>query len=125
MTSADNTRHLLHAAAARHDSATRRAHDALEHLDRTGQPITFQAVARTAKVSRGWLYRQPDLRAAIVRLRSTSPDQPSLPGAQRASIDSLRQRLDTTRDEITRLRAENNVLRDQLARSLGKQRAPR
>jgi hypothetical protein len=125
LTRADNTRQLLDAAAARHDNATRRAHDALERLDRTGQPITFEAVARTAGVSRGWLYRQPDLRADIIRLRSTATSAPAVPSAQRASIDTLHQRLDTARDEIARLRVENTVLREQLARSLGRQRARR
>jgi hypothetical protein len=42
--------------------------------------------------------------------------------AQRATADSLRQRLDAARAEITRLRAENRTLRDQLARHLGLQR---
>ena len=40
-----------------------------------------------------------------------------------AGTDSLRQRLDTARAEITRLRAENRPLRGQLARHLGLQRA--
>jgi hypothetical protein len=41
---------------------------------------------------------------------------------QRATAGSLRQRLDTARAAITRLRAENRSLRDQLARQLGLQR---
>ena len=36
--------------------------------------------------------------------------------------DGVRQRLDTARAEITRLRAENRSLRDQIARQLGLQR---
>ena len=48
-----------------------------------------------------------------------------MPAAQRASTESLRQRLDSARDEITRLRADNAALRRQLARSLGEQRLQR
>jgi hypothetical protein len=48
-----------------------------------------------------------------------------MPAAQRATNNSLRQRLDGARDEITRLRADNANLRDQLARTLGEQRTRR
>ena len=37
---------------------------------RPGMPITFDAVAREAQVSRSWLYNQPDLRAEVERLRA-------------------------------------------------------
>jgi hypothetical protein len=96
-------------------------------LDRAGQPLTFATVARAAHVSRSWLYNQPDLRATITRLRSAASltDAPPIPAAQRATSESLHQRLDATRDEITQLRAENAVLRDRLARSLGDQRSRR
>ena len=52
-------------------AARQRATEALQRLHTTGQPITFRTathVARTAGVSRSWLYRQPDLRADIDRL---------------------------------------------------------
>ena len=45
------------------------------------------------------------------------------PAAERATADSLRQQLRTYRDEVTRLRTENQELRDQLARHLGAARA--
>jgi hypothetical protein len=127
VTHADNTRHLARAAAARHDAADQRARDAIEHLDRDGTAISFTSVAHTAGVSRGWLYQQPDLRDAIINLRTVHrrADSPPTPGAQRATTESLRQRLDAARDEITHLRTDNATLRDQLARSLGQQRAHR
>ena len=125
MTRADNTRHLLMAAAARHDLAVNRAHVAIEALDRSGAALTFTAVAHTAGVSRGWLYNQPDLRDTIIRLRRDRPTTTVIPTRQRTTTASLRQRLDDTRDEIVRLRAENAVLRDQLARRLGEERSQR
>ncbi len=126
MTRADNSRHLAEAAAERHDSVRRRATVAIEHVDRCGEAVTFSSVAVTAGVSRGWLYRQDDLRAAIIRLRPTA-GRPVTSGAtnQRASIDSLRQRLEATRAEVAQLRAENAGLRDQVARAFGEQRARR
>lgn len=123
MTRADNTHHLRQAAAARHDAATERATTALADLNRTGRPVTFTAVAETANVSRSWLYTQPSLRDSITSLR-TEPPRPStsVPAAQRATAQSLRQRLDATRQDVALLRAENQTLRDQLALALGQQR---
>jgi len=67
-----------------------------------------------------------DLRTAIIRLRRTDGQPaPATAANQRASSDSLRQRLDATRNEIAQLRAENTRLREQVARSLGEQRARR
>ncbi|MGH2604482.1 MAG: DUF6262 family protein [Dehalococcoidia bacterium] len=124
---ADNTMHLLHAAAARRANALDAARAALRHLELSGKPITFSGVAAEAGVSRSWLYSDPEVRAEIERLRATNPapSAPVVPAAQRTNRASLRQRLDATREEINRLRAENAALRDQLARSLGEQRAQR
>jgi len=110
---------LSQANTRRHEAALTAAHHAIEQLDRDGQSVSFGAVAHTAGVSRAWLYRQPDIRRLIEQLRNDGP----APTAQPASVASLRQRLDNARAEITRLRAENHALRDQLARHLGTQRA--
>ena len=104
MTRPDNTRYLRAAAQARHDRALQRAHDAVRSLDRRGQPITFTTVAATAHVSRAWLYRQLDLRTAIITHRQrTSPG--NVPAAQRATAESTTARLDALRAEIERLRS--------------------
>ena len=123
MTRADNTRYLAQAAAGRHQAALKKASNAIEHLDRSGQPVTFSAVAAAAGVSRTWLYRNPGIRDLITRLR-TEPSRPaSTRAAQRASAESLRARLDAAAQEISRLRAENATLREHAARHLGQQRA--
>lgn len=124
MTRSDNTHHLRRAAAARHDAALRRARDAIEELDRDAGTITFTSVAHAAGVSRGWLYNQTDLREVIVALRCRQLARPTttIPTAQRATAESLRQRLDSARHEIIRLRADNAAMREQLARNLGEQR---
>ena len=114
---------LAKANAHRHQSALTAALEAIERLCREGTPVNFGAVARTAGVSRGWLYRQADVRDSIGRLRSSVAPAPPVAAGQRASVSSLRQRLDSARSEISRLRAENSALRDQLARQLGAQRA--
>jgi hypothetical protein len=115
MTRADNSAFLAQANARRHQAALAAAHQAINQLRREGKSVNYAAVAHTAGVSRTWLYRQDQIRDLINQL--SHPGPPAT--AQRASSDSLRQRLDTARAEITRLQAENRSLRDQLARQLG------
>jgi DNA anti-recombination protein RmuC len=120
----DRVDRLREAAQARHEATLRRATTALQRLARRGEPVTFRRVAETAGVSRSWLYRQPQLRDEITRLRDATAGRPgTLPAAERATADSLRQQVRTYRDEVTRLRTENQELRDQLARHLGAARA--
>jgi hypothetical protein len=122
---ADTRTHLTAAAQRRARDTLERAHAALRRLDRVGTPITFAAVAHAANVSRSWLYRQPDLRAEITRLRATRlrPDHSTLPASQRASHASLQRRLETLLDANRTLREENARLRAQIAVLLGEQRA--
>ena len=76
-----------------------------------------------ATVSRSWLYRQPDLRAEINRLRRVTTTQAvPIPSPERGSTESLRQRLEAALDEITRLKADNHHLREHLGQHLGHQR---
>jgi hypothetical protein len=123
MNRADNTRYLAQAAAERRQASLSKATSAIERLDRSGQRVTFSAVAAAAGVSRAWLYRNPGIRDLISRLRCEPAREASTPAGQRASADSLRARLDAARQEISRLRAENTALREQAARHLGQQRA--
>ena len=116
----DRVDRLREAAQARHEATLRRATNALQRLARRGEQVTFRRVAETAGVSRSWLYRQPQLREEITRLRDTTTGRPgTLPAAERATTDSLRQQVRAYRDEVSRLRTENQELRDQLARHLG------
>ncbi|HZY01082.1 MAG TPA: DUF6262 family protein [Dermatophilaceae bacterium] len=120
----DRVDRLREAAQARHEATLRRAKNALASMARRGESVTFRRVAETAGVSRSWLYRQQELRDEINRLRHASQGRPGvLPSAERATADSLRQQVRTYRDEITRLRIENQELREQLARRLGADRA--
>ena len=120
----DRVQRLREAAQARHDATLRRAENTLRQLAKKSGPITFRRVAEEAGVSRAWLYRQDDLRAQIDQLRDTPTSHASsLPAAERATVDSLRQQRRAYRSEIARLRLENQELREQLARRLGTQRA--
>lgn len=122
----DNSHHIVAAAQRRATATRRRAATALRRMDNAGQPISFDAVAREAKVSRSWLYNQPDLRAEIERLRGRRNSTPAvrpIPDRQRASDTSLRRRLEVATQRNSELEAENRQLRAALAVALGDQRA--
>jgi hypothetical protein len=122
---ADNTAHLVTSARRRHELTRSKAIQALRELEHDGTPITFETVARTATVSRSWLYTQPDLRTEIERLRQTTRPSPgpAIPAGQRTSDASLRRRLEAALTRNRELVEDNARLRRQLARALGDERA--
>ena len=81
-------------------------------------------LVREAGVSRSWLYTQTDIKDEIRRLRDQGQHQPSapIPSAQRATDDSLRQRLELANRRNCELADENQRLRRQLAHALGQLR---
>ena len=123
---ADNSRHVISAARRRAAATRKRAVAALRRMDKAGLPITFDSVSKQARVSRSWLYNQPDLRAEVQRLRARrTPLSPlrSVPDRQRASDASLLRRLESATERIRRLEEENVQLRESLALALGERRA--
>lgn len=120
----DQAAALATAAQRKRDRALERAHAALRDLDRRGETISFQAVAHSAAVSRQWLYKQPELRAEIERLRARhTPATPRVPDAERAREASLRQRNTTLLAENRRLRDHVAELKAELAIAHGQRRA--
>jgi Family of unknown function (DUF6262) len=116
-------RPLAEAAAKRTLEAERRVHSALRDLDSQGAAVTFAAVAERARVSRAFLYQQPELRSQIEALRSAQADAPARVSVrQRASDASLRVRLRAALDEGQRQREEIARLREELALAHGRVR---
>jgi Family of unknown function (DUF6262) len=119
----NNSIHLITAAKQRHELTRAKAIAALHELDRSGAKITFESVADQAGVSRSWLYTQTDLKDEIRRLRAhNQPPATQTPPRQRASDDSLRQRLDLALHRNRELADENQRIRRQLAHALGQLR---
>ena len=122
---ADNSHHVIDAARRRAQATRRRAVAALRRMDNAGTPITFDALAREAGVSRSWIYSQPDLRAEAERLR----DRPRpaagrlVPDRQLSSDASLLRRVEVATQRIRELETDNKRLRRALAEALGERRA--
>jgi hypothetical protein len=71
-----NLASLQKAAAARTSAATARAEAALDRMLRTGQPVTFRALAAAAPVSLDFLYRNPAIRQRVEQLRAQPQTRP-------------------------------------------------
>jgi small-conductance mechanosensitive channel len=127
---ADNTHHLIDASSARRHNTWARANDALRRLTDTGGPISVARLATEARVSRSWIYAQPELRARIEQAQasaSTATDAPEFLPDERhgASPASLLRRLELAHQRIQQLTDDNRRLRDQLAHAYGQQRQQR
>jgi hypothetical protein len=119
-----DTTAIVTAARRRRELTRAKAIRALHELDRAGTPITFEVVARTAGVSRSWLYAQADIRVEVQRLRAATQRAPSapIPASQRASETSAHARLQAALERNHTLAQENQRLRRQLAQALGERR---
>ena len=116
---------LRQAAAAKREAATARAEAGIRTLAKTGQPVTFRAVAAAGGVSADFLYRHPELRARIQRLRGQQParagqappDSPPGPAASgvvatlTARLTELRRELAETKTQLAAAHGELLTLR--------------
>jgi hypothetical protein len=118
MPQADNTAILREATERRSRQARERAEKAITAAHRSRKPITVAAIARTANVSRSWLYTQTDLIAAIEQIKNGAPS-PARTGPQPAATASLQRRLETALLRIKALRAENTELTRRLEAAHG------
>ena len=87
---------LAESARQRHQATLTSARRALRAAEASGEPVTYAKIAAAAGVSRSWLYTQPEIRAAIERLRDDNGRSTavSVPTRQRASAASLVRRLE-------------------------------
>jgi Family of unknown function (DUF6262) len=69
---------LATAARAKSAAKAKAADQAIRALIKRGEPITFQAVQREARVSHAFLYNHPELRGRIERLRAQARPAPAL-----------------------------------------------
>lgn len=121
---ADNSAALRR--ARRNDGATkrRRAAEALRALERSGEAVTFPAVARRADVSVSLLYADSELSSRIAsardRQRQAGTDRAwRLPARSLVTEQGLRTELANAKERARRLAEEVTVLRERLGRHLG------
>lgn len=122
-----STTRLVESAHKRHKEVLSRANTALEALIRNGDTVTVSRLASYAKVSRSWIYSQPELRLYISQCQESQDHSASAGPSQKAkaTAGSLLHRLQLAHQLITQLRVENKQLRDALARLHGQLREER
>jgi hypothetical protein len=121
---ADNTTHLITAACRRHEVTRAKTPRALHELAHADTPVSFQAVAAQAEVSRSWLYIHADIKTEIQRLRALNNRTPQapIPARQRTTLTSLLGRLEIANNRNRELNEDDERLRCQLAQALGHNR---
>ncbi|OXR40284.1 hypothetical protein B7C42_07622 [Nocardia cerradoensis] len=124
MPPADNTRFLLEATQRRSVEARTRAEAAIATAARSRGRVTVAAIAKTAKVSRSWIYTQSDLVEAISVLQQRNPAS-GHPARASASTESLQTRLAAATERNKQLRRQLAQLTEQLETAYGEIRALR
>lgn len=119
---ADSSDRLRAASRERAERTLARAAAALDDME--SGTVTVARLAAAAGVSRSWIYTQPELleRITLAAGGSLPAKHPPVPAAQRASTTSLRRRLELALQRVQQLTAENQLLRDELARAYGRLR---
>ncbi len=121
---ADNSSALRRARRQDSRDKRHRAAETLATMERSGEPITFPAVARRAGVSVSLLYADAELSSRI----ATARDRQRQAGTERAwrlpprsliTEQSLRTELANTKERARRLAEEVTVLHERLRRHLG------
>jgi chromosome segregation ATPase len=125
MTAATRTQAMLAARAKASHDKRQRALAAAQALEAAGTPVTATAVATAAGVST-WLVYADGVREHIqaAQRRQAERETAAIPAAPPAGREvvtpaSLRTDLAVARDEIRRLRAERDKLRNRLRLQLG------
>ncbi len=125
---ADNSEALADNARKRAQQTAHRAAQILTDAERQHDTVSIAEFARRARVSRSWVYSQPNIAERLHRLNEPATDDGGTVRADlslRASDKSLLTRLELAHHKISALTEENHQLRDQLARTLGELRAAR
>jgi Family of unknown function (DUF6262) len=118
-----NTAGIAAHAQARREHKHKGVEEAITTLLRDQQIVNFNTVAKTAHVSKAYLYSQPDLREHIEALRQQTMEQVVRERATHSpgEIDASRDLVILAKDRrIKALEEENRVLKRQLQAALGK-----
>lgn len=118
-----NTTGLVAHANVRKEYKRKGVEDAITDLLREQKPVNFNTVAKTAQVSKAYLYSQPDLRERIEALRQQTLEQMVRERVARPTgkTDASRDLVILAKDRrIKELEAENQKLQRQLKTALGK-----
>lgn len=113
-----NTAGLQKHAKYRAAEARMRVERAVKELLLAGTPVTFNAVAREASVSKAYLYRHPDIKDRIISLRQQNL-RPVNAFNNRNPTQAQQVVILAKNNRISQLERENKYLRQLLAKVYG------
>jgi hypothetical protein len=121
-----NTQGLLAYAKRKSEETLGRVHQAIDRLLREQHVVNFNTVAKTAHVTKSYLYARPDVRERIEALRTQQGQERS--ERSWAERQQHQARTDKTKDvllaakaqRIKALEAENRKLKEELKVAYGK-----
>jgi hypothetical protein len=110
-----NVEGLRRNAQKKRQAAIKRTDAGIQQLLKDKRPVNFKTVAEVAGVSSAWLYREPEIKARIERLREQgSSSSKKAPARQRASDASKDAIIKTLKERCSKLDNEVRGLREQL-----------
>ncbi|KYC34610.1 hypothetical protein WA1_51425 [Scytonema hofmannii PCC 7110] len=105
----------MKSAKRKREDCFQRTEQAIKLLIKENKEINFNIVSQTAKVTLGWLYKQPELVERIRSLMKQQEKAVELPQLQRPSSASQSQLLDNLKQRIREQDSEIKQLKKQLA----------
>lgn len=110
-----NTDGLVKSAKRKREECFQRTEQAIKLLIKENKHINFNLVSQTAKVTLGWLYKQPELVERIRSLMKQQEKAVELPQLQNIKSASQSQLCDNLKQRIREQDSEIKQLKKQLA----------
>ena len=115
-----NTTGLKQSAQAKRAKTIQKCERALQKMQRERLPVNFTAVARAAKVSVAWLYKEDSIRQRIEHLRGNYQTKKAiLPPSERISDDGIRSQHTALKLRNQQLSEEIRLLKQRISVAYG------
>ncbi|AZR76995.1 DUF6262 family protein [Bacillus cereus] len=123
-----NTTGLLNHASKKKRETQYRVNEVIQLMVKEGQKINFNSVSEKAQVSKAYLYREPSIRKTIEDLRQQQEGIHDFKNVKRRTsdaskdviIETLKNKLNLLKHKNKLLESENEHLKTQLKKDLGK-----
>ncbi len=109
-----NAAGLLDNAQLKRQKSFEKLESGIGQLLREKKAINFNSVAEASGLSRGWLYKEAEVKARIIQLREQTESTKKIPSKQKPSDTSKDAIIRTIKTKTKKVEAENKALKSQL-----------
>ncbi|MBS4172953.1 transposase [Bacillus sp. FJAT-49736] len=107
--------HLKHIHELKRKRSIQKVQEAIELLTDQKEKINFNSISKASGVSKATLYKNPEIRALIEKLRKQNPTVPTLLQIRREKEEKFKGiMISALKKKIKILEEENNELREEL-----------